>query len=59
MIPKIIHYCWFGGGEMPELAQHFIASWHRFMPEYEYKCWNEDNFDVTSVPYVKEAYGAG
>lgn len=59
MIPRIIHYCWFGCGEMPELAKQCIASWHRFMPEYEYKCWNEDNFDVTSVPYVKEAYGAG
>lgn len=56
MIPKIIHYCWFGRGEMPELAQKCIASWHKFMPEWEYKLWNEDNFDIQSVPYVKEAY---
>lgn len=56
MIPKIIHYCWFGRGEMPELAVKCIASWHKFMPDYEYKLWNEDNFDVTSVPYVKKAY---
>lgn len=58
MIPKIIHYCWFGRGEMPELARKCIASWHEFMPEYEYKLWNEDNFDVNAIPYVKEAYEA-
>lgn len=58
MIPKIIHYCWFGRGEMPELAQKCIASWHQFMPDWEYKLWNEDNFDVNSVPYTKEAYEA-
>lgn len=56
MIPKIIHYCWFGRGEMPELAQKCIASWHKYMPDWEYKLWNEDNFDVNSVPYTKEAY---
>ena len=58
MIPKIIHYCWFGRSEMPELAQRCIASWHKYMPEYEYRLWNEDNFDVYSVPYTKEAYEA-
>ncbi len=58
MIPKIIHYCWFGRGEMPELAQKCMASWHKYMPDYEYKLWNEDNFDVNSVPYTKEAYEA-
>lgn len=58
MIPKTIHYCWFGRGEMPELAKMCIASWHRFMPDWNYKLWNEDNFDVTSVPYVREAYEA-
>ena len=58
MIPKIIHYCWFGRGEMPELAQQCIASWHQYMPDWEYKLWNEDNFDVNSVPYAKEAYEA-
>lgn len=59
MIPKTIHYCWFGRGEMPELAQKCIASWHEFMPDYEYRLWNEDNFDVDSVAYTKEAYQAG
>lgn len=58
MIPKKIHYCWFGRGPMPPMAQKCIESWHRFMPDYEYKLWNEDNFDVNSVPYVKEAYEA-
>lgn len=56
MIPKIIHYCWFGRGPMPELAKECIESWHRFMPDYEYRLWNEDNFDVSSYPYTKEAY---
>lgn len=41
---------------MPQLAQDCIVSWHRFMPDWEYKLWNEDSFDVNSVPYVKEAY---
>lgn len=59
MIPKIIHYCWFGQGEMPELAQNCIASWHRHMPGWEYKLWNEGNFDVNGHPYTKEAYEAG
>jgi len=58
MIPKIIHYCWFGHGEMPELTQRCIASWHKYMPDWEYKLWNEDNFDVNLVHYTKEAYEA-
>lgn len=58
MIPKTIHYCWFGRGEMPELTQKCIASWHKFMPDWNYCLWNEDNFDVNSVPYTKEAYEA-
>lgn len=58
MIPRIIHYCWFGRGPMPELALKCIESWHKFMPDYEYRLWNEDSFEVTSVPYVKEAYEA-
>lgn len=58
MIPKTIHYCWFGLGEMPELAQKCVASWHKFMPNYEYRLWNEDNFDVVQNAYAKEAYEA-
>ena len=58
MIPKIIHYCWFGHGEMPDLAQKCIASWHKYMPDWDFKLWNEDVFDVSIVPYTKEAYEA-
>lgn len=59
MIPKKIHYCWFGEAEMPELAQRCIASWHKHMPDWEYVLWNEKNFDVTKAPaYVQEAYAA-
>lgn len=59
MIPKIVHYCWFGRGALPPLAVKCIDSWKKFLPEYEYRLWNEDNFDVHSVTYVKEAYEAG
>jgi mannosyltransferase OCH1-like enzyme len=56
MIPKIIHYCWFGKGEMPPLANECIASWKKFLPDYELMLWSEENFDVNSQPYTKEAY---
>lgn len=56
MIPKIIHYCWFGRGEKPALAKKCIASWRKFFPDYEIKVWNEDNFDVNIIPYTAEAY---
>ena len=58
MIPRIIHYCWFGRGPMPELALKCIESWHKYLPDYEYKLWNEDNFDINSNQYVSEAYEA-
>ena len=58
MVPKIIHYCWFGRGSMPQLAIDCIESWHKYMPDWEYKLWNEDNFDVNCNQYVKEAYEA-
>ena len=56
MIPKIIHYCWFGGNPLPPFACKCIESWKKFLPDYEIKEWNEENFDVNSVPYVREAY---
>ena len=59
MIPRKIHYCWHGHGEMPQLAKDCIASWHKHMPNWEYKLWNEDNFDINSTPYTAEAYAAG
>ncbi len=69
MIPKIIHYIWLGGKEMPELVQRCIASWHRFMSDWQYMEWNEDTIDaycaehhllspISSHPYCHEAYVA-
>ena len=55
-IPKKIHYCWFGGNELPELATNCINSWKKFCPDYEIIRWDENNFDITSNQYVKEAY---
>ena len=56
MIPKIIHYCWFGGNPLPENVQKYIATWKKHCPDYEIKEWNEQNFDVHALPYVKQAY---
>lgn len=59
MIPKIIHYCWFGRGEMPELVERCIASWYTHMTDWDFRLWSEDNFDITTAPrYVQEAYAA-
>lgn len=56
MIPKIIHYCWFGGNPLPPLAVKCIASWKKYFPDYEIKQWNESNFDVNIIPYTAQAY---
>ena len=58
MIPKIIHYCWFGGNPLPDLAKKCIASWKKYCPDYEIKEWNESNFDLNCCDFVKEAYVA-
>ena len=59
MIPKIIHYCWFGGNPMPELAEQCITSWKRYMPDWRYMRWDESNFDIAAAPlYVRQAYEA-
>lgn len=58
LIPKKIHYCWFGRGRMPELAINCINSWKKHLPNYELILWNEDNFDINTNQYVKEAYKA-
>lgn len=58
MIPKVIHYCWFGGNPLPPLAKKCIESWKKFCPDYEIKEWNEDNFDLNYNDYVREAYEA-
>lgn len=59
MIPKIIHYCWFGKNPKPVLAEKCIQSWKKKCPGYIIKEWNEDNFDVGKIDYVREAYEAG
>lgn len=56
MIPKKIHYCWFGHGEKPKLAQKCIASWREYCPNYEIIEWNEDNFDIQAHPYAAYCY---
>ncbi len=58
MIPKIIHYCWFGRNPLPSSAKRCINSWKKYLPDYEIKEWNEDNFDVNSIPYTRDAYAA-
>lgn len=58
MIPKIIHYCWFGGKEKPEAVKKCIETWRKFMPNYEIKEWNEDNFDINYNEYTKRSYEA-
>jgi hypothetical protein len=56
MIHKVIHYCWFGRRQMPASAVRCMDSWKKYLPDYELQLWNEDNFDIHSVPYVQEAY---
>jgi mannosyltransferase OCH1-like enzyme len=56
MIPKIIHYCWFGGKPLPELALKCIASWKKYCSDYKIFEWNEKNIDLESNMYIKEAY---
>lgn len=59
MIPKVIHYCWFGHKPLPGSALKCIATWRAFFPDYEIKEWNEGNFDVNIIPYTRQAYAAG
>lgn len=56
MIPKVIHYCWFGNKSLDKKAIKCIESWKKFCPDYEIKEWNENNFDINCCDYVQEAY---
>lgn len=56
MIPKRIHYCWFGRGAKGEKEEKCIESWKKYCPDYEFVEWNEDNFDINYNSFVKEAY---
>lgn len=58
MIPKVIHYCWFGGKPLPKSALRCIKSWQKYLPDYEIKRWDESNYDVNKIPYIAEAYAA-
>lgn len=58
-IPKVIHYCWFGGKPMSAMQKKCMKTWKKYCPEYELKLWNEENFDLQSCDYVREAYEAG
>lgn len=58
VIPKKIHYCWFGHNPLPPMAIKCIESWKKYLPDFEIIEWNEENFDVNLVPYTKEAYAA-
>lgn len=56
MIPKTIHYCWFGGKPLPPLAEKCIESWKKYLPHHEIVRWDESNYDVRKIPYTLEAY---
>ena len=56
MIPKIIHYCWFGDNKPPEIVKECMASWTKVLPDYDIKGWNEENYDVNKIPFTEEAY---
>lgn len=55
-IPKIIHYCWFGGNPLPSKALKCLDSWKKYLPDYEFVLWDENSFKVDSHPFTKEAY---
>ena len=55
-IPHIIHYCWFGGNEKPELVHRCIASWREHLPDWEIREWNEGNYDISRFRFTQEAY---
>jgi hypothetical protein len=56
MIPKTIHYCWFGRNPIPELELKCIKSWSKHFPDHKIQMWNEDNFDINEAVFVKQAY---
>lgn len=58
MIPKKIHYCWFGGNIIPKELKKYIKTWKKYCPDYEIKLWTEENFDINACEFVKKAYEA-
>jgi hypothetical protein len=59
MIPKIIHYCWLSGNEIPAAFQAYMQSWKEKLSGYEFVLWNFDLFDINSSSWVKQAFTAG
>ena len=59
MIPKVIHYCWFGRNEKSKAMLDCIESWRKYCPDYEIVEWNEDNYDINAIPFISDAYRAG
>ena len=59
MIPKIIHYCWFGGKDKPDEFHRWFEGWKELLPDYEFMEWNERNFDIRFCDYSREAYLTG
>lgn len=59
MIPKIIHYCWFGKREIPKILCSYIETWNKKLQDYTFYLWNEDNFDLNLCPFARQAYDAG
>lgn len=57
-VPKLIHYCWFGGSPLGPDERECIDSWRKYLPGYEIVRWDESNFDVHCCPYVSQAYDA-
>ena len=58
MIPKVIHYCWFGGNPKSEIIEKCVASWKKYCPDWKIIEWNETNYDVNAHPYTRDAYEA-
>jgi hypothetical protein len=58
MIPKIIHYCWLSNDPYPEKIKNCMASWKKYLPDYELMLWNFDRFDINSSLWVKQAFEA-
>jgi len=56
MIPKVIHYCWFGNNEPPKIVDKCIESWTKILPGYEIRKWDESNYDVNKTSFTEEAY---
>lgn len=55
-IPRKIHYCWFGGKEIPDHLKRYMESWHKYCPDYEIIRWDESNYDISKNRYMREAY---